>query len=490
MNKKMIVLLATILMGCIYGVVAQNVSIKGKSINAKDKVVEVYKEADKFSKKEQLLDDYAIGDNQTFELEFTVKYPTLVYVQIDNYSQSFYVEPGKDYEVVIHKFDWNIDEVMNVYQNPVALPLEFVGLDDDDLNFQISAFDSVESEMILKYRMFLDFRFKKDAKRIDTMMTALQSVWSDSDNEYFQSYKRHKIAELNYLFRLVSPRKIAEEYFKGQPIMYDDEGYASLFNTFFADYLSKGTKQLPVETLSRWVDEADLFKYLDSIGVDPVLQHEQLRELVALKALQESYYNENYNSKMVIEMIERFANESKFAIHRDIALNILNSFEEVARKMEMPRYELPNVDKELLAIDDMKGKWLYVGFIRVNDPNSLCEIETLAHFRDSIYQLGEMEFVTISCDREFQKLYHFIKNSKKGERYNWTWLHFDGNFKMLDAFEVRSYPHFILINPEGMVESYSAPKPGDGFFVNSKWLKTDEEGGKEADQAFPFDKKR
>ena len=138
----------------------------------------------------------------------------------------------------------------------------------------------------------------------------------------------------------------------------------------------------------------------------------------------------------------------------------------------------------------MKGKWLYVGFIRVNDPNSLCEIETLAHFRDSIYQLGEMEFVTISCDREFQKLYHFIKNSKKGERYNWTWLHFDGNFKMLDAFEVRSYPHFILINPEGMVESYSAPKPGDGFFVNSKWLKTDEEGGKEADQAFPFDKKR
>lgn len=490
MNRKWIFLLLTLLIGCTYGVDAQNVSIKGKTKNAKDKVIEVYKDADKFSKKEQLLDYYAIGDNQTFELEFTVKYPTLVFLQIENYSQSFFVEPGKDYEVVIHEFDWNIDEVMNVYQNPVALPLEFVGLDEDDLNFQMSAFDSVESEMILKYRMFLDFRFKKDAKRIDTMMAALQSVWSDSDNEFFQSYKRHKIAELNYLFRLVPPRKIAEEYFKAQPIMYDDEGYTSLFNTFFSDYISKGTKLLPIETLSRWVDEADLFKYLDSLGVDPILQHEQLRELVALKALQESYYNDCYNSKMVIEMLKRFANESKFDMHRNIALNVLNSFDEVVRQMEIPRYELPNVDKETVVLDDMKGKWLYVGFVRVNDPNSLCEIETLAHFRDSIYQLGEMEFVTISCDREFQKLYHFIKNSKRGSRYNWTWLHFDGNFKMLDTYEVRSYPHFILINPDGKVESYSAPKPGDGFFVNSKWLKQAKVDGNEADQAFPFDKKR
>ena len=477
------------MMGCYYGVTAQNVSIKGKTINAKDKRIEVYKEADKFSKSEQLLDYYTIGENQTFELEFTVKYPTLVFVQIDNYSQSFFVEPGKDYEVVIHEFDWNIDERQNVYQNPVALPLEFIGIDDDDLNYQIMEFDSVESAMIVKYRMFLDFRFKKDSKRIDTMMSVLQSVCNESENTFFQSYKRHKIAELNYLFKLVSPRKIGEGYFKGQPIMYDDEGYTSLFNTYFSDYLSKGTKQLPVETLSRWIDEGDLFKYLDSIGVDPLLQHEQLRELVALKALQESYYSEYYNSKMVVEMIKRIAYESKFSQHRDIAQNILSSFDEVIKELEMPRYELPNVDKELVALDELKGKWLYVSFVKVNDPNSLCEIEALSYFRDSVYQMGNMEFVTISCDREFQKLYHFLKNSKKGARYNWTWLHFDGNYKMLDIFKVRSYPHFVLINPEGNVVNYYSDKPGDGFFVNSKWLKSPDEN-KKKDDSFPFDKKR
>ena len=484
---KRLITIAVLLLCTMVGF-SQNVSVKGRTVNAKGKTIEIYKNADKFSKQEQLLDSYTIDDKQTFDLAFTVKYPTLVFLQIENYSQSFFVEPGKDYDIIIHEFKWNIDEEMNVYQNPVALPVEFVGLNSDDLNYQISAFDSVESELILKYRMFLDFRFKKDTKRIDTMLTTLNNVWNDSENVFFESYKKHKIAELQYLFKLVSPKKIAEEYFKGQPIQYDDEGYTSLFNSYFSDYISRGTKQLPIETLSRWVDEKDLFKYLDSIGIDPMLQHEQLRELVALKALQESYYNDCYNPEMVVEMLKRFENESKFSQHRVIARNILNTFDEVAKEIELPDFRLPNVDKEIVSLSDFKGKWIYLSFVRVTEKSSICEIETLAFFYDSIRNNSDMEFVTISCDREFQKLYHFIKNSKNGMRYKWTWLHFDNNYKMLDSFAVRSYPHFVLINPEGRVHSYSTIKPGEGFFINSKWLKTDD--NKKNTDTFPLEIKR
>lgn len=321
------------------------------------------------------------------------------------------------------------------------------------------------------------------------MLTTLNNVWNDSENVFFESYKKHKIAELQYLFKLVSPKKIAEEYFKGQPIQYDDEGYTSLFNSYFSDYISRGTKQLPIETLSRWVDEKDLFKYLDSIGIDPMLQHEQLRELVALKALQESYYNDCYNPEMVVEMLKRFENESKFSQHRVIARNILNTFDEVAKEIELPDFRLPNVDKEIVSLSDFKGKWIYLSFVRVTEKSSICEIETLAFFYDSIRNNSDMEFVTISCDREFQKLYHFIKNSKNGMRYKWTWLHFDNNYKMLDSFAVRSYPHFVLINPEGRVHSYSTIKPGEGFFINSKWLKTDDDNKKNTD-TFPLEIKR
>ena len=486
--KKAIVLFYILMLYCFADAVSQNVTIKGKTINAQDKTIEVYRYADNFSKQEVLLDSQKITDNQTIDLEFTVRHTTLVFIQIENYSQSFFVEPGMDYNIVIHQFEWNIDEKMNVYQNPIALPVEFVDLERDDLNFQISAYDSTESEMFLKYRMFLDFRFKQDKSRMDTMFSTLQSVCNDSENEFFLSYKRHRMAELEYMFGLKSAKNIAEQYFKGQPIEYDDEGYASLFNVYFSNFISKGTKELPIETLARWVDENDLFKYMDSIGIYPVLQHEQLRELVALKALQESYYNPYYNSEMVVKMIERLSNESKFSRHREIAENILNMFQTTDKGKELPSFTLIDVEKNVVDLNDLKGKWLYVSFVRLADANSLREIETLKFYRDSVYKTSDMEFLTISCDREFQKLYHFLKNSKKGASYDWLWLHFDNNYKMLDFFGVTTYPHFILIDPEGNVKSYSEMSPGEGYFINSKWLKPEQENKTDKD-TFPLNKK-
>ena len=115
--KKAIVLFYILMLCCFADAVSQNVTIKGKTINAQDKTIEVYRYADNFSKQEVLLDSQKITDNQTIDLEFTVRYTTLVFIQIENYSQSFFVEPGMDYNIVIHQFEWNIDEKMNVYQN-------------------------------------------------------------------------------------------------------------------------------------------------------------------------------------------------------------------------------------------------------------------------------------------------------------------------------------------------------------------------------------
>ena len=483
-----LILLPLLLCVCTFSAYGQNVKIKGKSVNAQNKIVEIYSDADKYSKKELLLDSSKIYDDQNFSLEFSVKAPTLVYLQIENYSQSFFVEPGKDYEIMIHEFNWNIDEKINVYQNQVALPVEFLKLPKNDLNYQIAAFDSTQSAMIMQYQLYLDFRFKKDSKRIDTLISTLEDVFADSEHSYFQTYKRYKIAELKLMFRLESPKAIAEEYFIGQPVLYYDEGYSSLFNIYFANYISKGTKKLSVETLSRWVNEGDIFKYLDSIGIDPVLQHEQLRELVALKALQESYYIAFYNSKMVKKMLERMKNESKFEQHRTIAANMLESFVDEQVEKEKIGFSLPNIDKEMVSLDDFKGKWVYLGFVRVNEPSSLCEIEALAFYRDTVYMSGNIEFVTISCDREFQKLYHFVKNSKNGSKYKWNWLHFNSDYKMLDMFKVRSYPYFVLIDPEGRIVGKSTKKPGEGFFVNSQWFKNDK-AEKNKENSFPFDKK-
>ena len=182
---------------------------------------------------------------------------------------------------------------------------------------------------------------------------------------------------------------------------------------------------------------------------------------------------------MVVKMIEKLAERSKFAEHKTIAQNILDGLSRYSAEnaqSDCLSFTLPDVDKKPVSLKNSKGKWIYIAFVRVNDPNSISELETMAHCKDKVYsENNDVEFVAMACDREFQKMFHFLKNTKHGNRFNWTWLHFDGNYDLLRQFQITSYPWFILINPEGKLQYDITPAPSSGFLLNAPWQKHIEE---------------
>ena len=81
-------------------------------------------------------------------------------------------------------------------------------------------------------------------------------------------------------------------------------------------------------------------------------------------------------------------------------------------------------------------------------------------------------------------MFHLLKNSRKGARYNWTWLHFDGNYRLLERYGVVSYPTFMLLDPQGQLYYDYTPAPASGILLHGPWEKQDEE--KEAGGAYRF----
>ena len=52
-------------------------------------------------------------------------------------------------------------------------------------------------------------------------------------------------------------------------------------------------------------------------------------------------------------------------------------------------------------------------------------------------------------------------------------------YKLLEHYQVVSYPHFILINPDGQLQYTVTPTPASGFLMQGPWQKrTEEEGEK------------
>lgn len=462
-------------------VAQKNIIIRGTTVNGAGKTIELGGFSDKISRHETRLDQARIGEDQTFELRCFARYPMQVYVQIENYSQSFYVEPGREYNVFIPRFDWNRDEEQNVFLSPITLPVEFVGLPADDINAQIDSLDRVVERFIMRNIVYFDERYRPQKRYFDSLLTEVERLCPDTENEFFNRYKRYHLAELKLNLKFDSRRAIYDTYLRGQPVLCYDENYMELFTALYADALSKGTKRIPVHRIAHWVYNLDYETFMDSIGMDPMLRHEQIRELAALQALKEAYHNfRYYDGKMVVKMIEKISQRSKFPEHKTIARNIIEDFQRTEAGSTVKTFLLPNVDKELVSLDSFRGKWVYLSFVRVSDPASQAEIQTLAHFRDSIYaRNSNVEFVTIVCDREFQKMYHFLKNSKHKNRYNWVWLHYNGNYELLNDMRICSFPTFILINPAGQLQYDITPTPASGFLLSPPWQskKESREGG-------------
>ncbi|MCQ2273627.1 MAG: TlpA family protein disulfide reductase [Bacteroidales bacterium] len=478
MSKFARFILLSVLMVSVAPLWAQtNITIRGEVVGGAGKEVSLYRYTDMLTREEVLVDHVVINDNRNFELHAYANYPTTMFLQIENYSQSFFVEPGREYEVYVPRFDWDIDEKKNVFLDPEVLPLEFVNMPADELNGMISNYEAVVAQYINEHKMFFDARFRPQKRYFDSLVAEVNAKAPDTRNEFFNRYKRYQLASLKYSLHFDSRRNLVNKYIKDQPILYYDDNYMSFFTTIFANSLSKGTNKIPAWQMGNWVNNLKVNVYLDSIGLDTLIRNEQVRELVALQALQESYYqNKYYDGAQVVKMIKMIGARTKFPEHKVLAERLANSLHQQEEGVEVPTFTLPNVDKNPVSLDEMKGKWVYLSFVRVGDPNSIAEIETLAHFKDSIYAKNKnVEFVTICCDREFAKMYHLLRNTKKGRRYNWTWLHFNGNYKLLEHYKVVSYPHFILINPEGQLQYTVTPTPASGFLLRGPWQPKDED---------------
>ena len=455
---------------------APNITIKGRAANADGKEIELYKYSDRLSRAEVLLDHAVIGGTTGFELRMYAKYTTLVFLQVENYSQSFFVEPGRTYEIYIPKFDWSIDEKRNVNLSPEALPVGFENLPKDEVNFKINDFDALVDSFITANRHYFDQKFHPQRRYFDTLCALVEKRMPDGKNAFFNRYKKFSLAELKFKLHFDSRKNMFNKYISGQPPLYYDENYMSLFFTLFANSLSGGNRYNNVHRLSRWVNGGNLSTYMDSIGLDPLLRNEQVRELVAIQALNESYYKtKTYKPDKVVAALEELRARSKFPEHRELIKNLLTHYARSSKGGEVASFSLPDADRRMVSLDSFKGKWIYLSFVRVGEVHSMREIETLAFFKDSIYARSKnVEFVTICCDREFQKMYHFLRNSKNGARYSWTWLHFNNNFKLLERYGVVSFPTFLLINPDGKLQYSITPSPGSGLLVNPPWVEKKE----------------
>ncbi len=414
--------------------------------------------ADPFTGEEIEIGKCEVTTTGDFSLTLPLKETTYIFSHLGIFKGFLTVEPGKNYTISFpDKTDKTPANKMNPFFEETEFQFAIKNISDNDINFLIMAFDDAYKPYLKK---FVGNIYSRNAKNlIDTTVTNLKKIGINENDDYFIHYADYKIGYLKNLAYQQKSKSISKEYFQQKPILYNNPGYFQLFNQVYAKYFyffgrTNSGKQIYTDiNLSK--SYYNLSKTLTS---DSILQNDSLRELVILKNIHDEFYAANFSRSGLLAILDSLTKETKITKHKEIAGFIRNKITRLMQDYEPPQFSLYDKEGKLVKLEDFKGKYVYLNFCSCSSYSCIKEFDVLKKLAEK-YKDYKFAIVTIATDETREQMAHYVNKNQ----LNWVFLHFGNQPEVLKQYDIRAYPTYYLIGPDGKLILSPANSPGENF---------------------------
>ena len=419
---------------------------------------------DYISYSEILLDRTMIDSLGNFILQTDILETRQVILDLDYYTTSFYLEPGKNYHL---QFDTiSMAEQYRPFYEKEPLVFRIVENEPSELNNLIFEFNEAYNDFIVEN--FQSIYNRRNKSLIVSFKSEMDQKYAETENLFFKNYVDFKISSIELSASATNKPELFRKYLLGKPILYFQSAYMDFFNQFFDKYLTAGNKFVTEKDLEKGINDLiSLPALMDSLGKDTLLISESLRELVLIKSLQELYYSPFYYPQNILSILDQIIATSPFSLHRSIAINVRQSLTKLQKGTIVPDFSLPDLAGITVNLSDYKGKPVYLSFLTTWTYACLAEYKIM----DSLYGVwgNDIDFITISLDKNPEVVTRF----KKEKNYNWTFLYNGTGYDLIQDYGIKTFPLFVLIDGEDKILQYPAVKPSEGIgevftYINEK----------------------
>jgi len=440
------------------------VFISGSGTDIDGKKIDIYAIADRFSGYKQKLAsvDLVKGDTN-FSTSFVIDETKELLIQTDLMYYGFIAQPGMKYHLKINKFEFTSRDSVKAFMYGMALPVELQSEKYDAINIPVTDIDSILGSYVYQNRRMLSV---KDSLSVASLLSLKDSLLTKyKGNEYIENYITYEFESVLYTFYLKSRKAIKQNLFAHSPILYDNIGYADCFQTVFEKYFSLGYKYISRKDMETWLINGNYSAFNDALGRDEILKNEVFRELVFLQGMKDAYLDGYFDKKMIINILNKFKNSTKFEKHVLIADNMINYFLNInATNTNVGSYKVKDINEQIIELKSLfNDKPTLVAFVRLDDIACLKELESMHFCYDSVKE--NLNLLTICVDNSFEKMYNFINNNKVGNKYRWPFVYFNNNYEMTSDFHLRMFPSFILLDKEGKIKENPFESPQTGSLM-------------------------
>ena len=357
------------------------------------------------------------------------------------------LKPDSNYEVEINIPEQEKNVSYFEHQTPT---IKIVESNDDDLYYQYYM-----SEMIIDDFLLNNFNQLYRSRKIsllDSLDVEIERNIGKLKSDFVKNNLRYRKATMQMVVNNDNGKKVINQYFSKQNILYSQPAYMNLFQEVFANYLSSAQFH-PSELRRQLYSGHDNFlKYIK--GNDAFLaENQDLAELIIAWDLKRLYYEFPDDKKQVIDCLNAISQNTKNQKNTAIINDILKQINRLSFNSEAPAFSLTNKDGKNVNSSDFKDNMVLIQF--VNQTSSMTD-----HQFNTLKELSQqwndtIQIVTIAtkeCFKDFKQMF-----DNKG--YKWHLLNLGDDILLLEKYQIRTFPDYIILGKNNKIGMAPAPSP-------------------------------
>lgn len=431
---------------------AQKGSIQGVIPGGENAEIRLVETLDYISYRLNVMESVLIDDSGHFSFDFEVAETKKVYLEIEHYSMTLYIEKEGSYILSFDSIDL-VDEYRPMY-NYESLSCWVESEPKPGLNNLISKFNGEFNEFIALE--FGGVYQRRNTNILKQFREESLEKFKEFEHDFLDQYIQYKIAGVEIAMAPAKKPELFVNLIQNKDVLLYHPEYMAFFNSFYDKHIYPDNRFIPrIDLYATLNQHADYFALSDSIGKDSTLRNERIRELACLNLLSELYFSPDFSKQSVLDVLDQIISYSKFRKHIGIAENLRSELTKLEKGYSPPNFNLPNLEGEEINLNNYKGKPVYVNFFATWSLGCLQELELMDSLREE-YK-SSIEFISISFDKNI----NIVRELAQEKGYEWEFL-FNGRSKdLMNSYRIKTFPVFMLLDEEGRLVDYPAFKPSE-----------------------------
>ncbi|MCQ2252710.1 MAG: FHA domain-containing protein [Bacteroidales bacterium] len=454
---KRIVKSLILLLMCASNALAQSDVVSGTAKSYAGDTLRMYAVDDYITRHESLISESVVDSEGNFRFNVNVKDVTFAYIDLTVFKCMLYLQPNTKQTIILpEKQKIRPEDELNPFFKKYEFYPKMVSPDKQDLNVLVPDFDRYYNKA-LNHILMSPYSVTK--AHTDSIEADISRRFN-SNNTFFSSYIRYRFAMLDYTAYHRNPEMIIKEYFAGKEVLINNPAYNDLFDEMFPEVFRNFRKAF-VAYREKYlaIHDKSYYSLRKSLESEEKVASGKLADYLILKGLKDSYYSDTFPKENLVAIADSLAASSRTLAFRNIATSLSEKFTTLLTGWPAPDVDLSDIDGKNYKLADFRGKFTYLIFFNPNSYTALGELELLKNIR-ATFPPDVLNIVVVFVSKNKSDFVDFVADKQDfGFKLYW----YNTNKEMLQKYNVRAYPMYYMVGPDGNLTLNPAPSPNEYF---------------------------